>query len=226
MKKAALYLRVSTEKQTAANQLEAVEALARARGFEPVRYFETSSAVAKKRPEFERMMRDARSGKVQAVAVWALDRLHRSMAGLVRDVTELHRLGVRVLSVQEPWIDQEGPVRELLTAIFGWVGQMERRTLIERTHAGLERARAEGKQFGRPRASPALVALGIEKIRAGGKVAEVSAIVGVSERTLRRELKKTTSANGHCAKCGAYSNRSAVRDDRLCVACCGLAPNA
>lgn len=187
---AALYLRVSTEKQTAANQLAEVEALAKARGFEGVVYGETASAAAKKRPEFERMLDDARRGRVQAVIVWALDRLHRSMAGTVRDVTELHRIGVRVLSVREPWLDTEGPTTPLLLAIFGWVAEQERSRLRERTRAGLDRARAEGKQLGRPRAPATLVALGVARVRDGGKVREVAAAVGVSERTLRRALLK------------------------------------
>lgn len=194
MKRAALYLRVSTEKQTAENQLDAVERLATKRGYDPVRYYETASAAAKKRPVFEKLMLDAKAGRVEAVAVWALDRLHRNMASMVRDVAELRRLGVRVLSVQEPWVDQEGPMQDLLIAIFGWVAEYERRRLVERTHEGMRRAKEQGKQFGRPRVSPALVKLGLDRISAGGKVSDVSKIVNVSERTLRRELKKRAAA--------------------------------
>lgn len=192
--KAALYLRVSTEKQNAANQLAEVEALARARGFEPVVYGETISAAAKKRPEFERMMEDARKGKVKAVAVWALDRLHRSMAGTVRDVIELDRLGVRVLSVRESWLDTDGPTRPLLLAIFGWVAQQERTQLQERTKAGLRRAVIEGKTLGRPRASPILLASALERVRGGASVRDTANTLGVSERTLRRAMKKPEAA--------------------------------
>lgn len=187
--KAALYLRVSTERQTAANQLAEVEALAQSRGFWTEVYGETASAAAKRRPEFERMLSDARKGKVQCVAVWALDRLHRSMAGLVRDLAELDRLGVRVLSVQESWVDVEGPQRDLMISIFGWVAQQERRMLIERTNAGLARARAEGKTLGRPRASPHLLSMAIGKVKSGGSVKSTAAALGLSERTLRRALK-------------------------------------
>lgn len=189
MKKAALYLRVSTEKQNAANQLAEVEALARARGFEPVVYGETASAAAKRRPEFERMLHDARTGKISAVVVWALDRLHRSMVGTVRDVTELHRLGVRVLSVRESWLDTEGPTTPLLLAIFGWVAEQERNRLRERTHAGLERAKEQGKTLGRPRVSPTLLSTAVERVRGGGNVKNTAAAVGISERSLRRALK-------------------------------------
>lgn len=115
---AALYLRVSTDRQTASNQLADLQQLAAARGFTPVLYEATESAV-KARPVYERMLADAHAGRVQAVLFWALDRLHRSMAGAINTVLDLDRRGVPVLSVREPWLDTTGPVRSLLVAIFG-----------------------------------------------------------------------------------------------------------
>src|SRR6516165_6270605 len=87
-KRCALYLRVSTDRQTAENQLAEVQQLVAARGFEPVIYEEVESA-AKARPVLDRMLADVRAGRVHAVAVWALDRLHRSMAGAINTVLEL-----------------------------------------------------------------------------------------------------------------------------------------
>ena len=52
---------------------------------------------------------------------------------------ELDRLGVRVLSARESWLDTDSPVRPLLVAIFGWVAEQERARLIERTKAGMAR---------------------------------------------------------------------------------------
>jgi hypothetical protein len=99
-RRAAVYVRVSTEKQTSENQVAEVWQLATARGFEPVLYEEVESA-AKVRPVLDRMLADVRAGRVHAVAVWALDRLHRSMVGAIQTVLELDRLGVPVLSVRE-----------------------------------------------------------------------------------------------------------------------------
>jgi putative DNA-invertase from lambdoid prophage Rac len=185
--RAALYVRVSSGQQTTANQLAELHQLCEARGFEPVLYEETESA-AKRRPVFERMLADARAGRVRAVLVWALDRFHRSMAGAVHDVLELDRLGVRVLSVREPWLDTSGPVRGLLVAIFGWVAEQERARLIERTRAGLERARREGKRLGRPPASLLALGAAARTVAKGTPVARAAAQHGVSERTLRRHL--------------------------------------
>src|SRR5260221_488307 len=101
MQRAALYLRVSGDRQTIENQRSDVEQLAGARGYEMV-LFEESESAAKSRPVFDRMLTDVRTGNIQAVIVWALDRLPRSMQGAINDVLELDRLGVRILSVREP----------------------------------------------------------------------------------------------------------------------------
>jgi DNA invertase Pin-like site-specific DNA recombinase len=186
-RRAAVYVRVSTDRQTAENQIAEVRQLAAARGYEPVIYEEVESA-AKARPVFDRMLADVRAGRVQAVAVWALDRLHRSMTGAISTVLELDRLGAPVLSVREGWLDTSGPVRPLLVAIFGWVAEQERTRLIERTKAGLERARREGKSLGRPKASPIKVAAAIERVRAGASIRDAARAVGINRETVRRAL--------------------------------------
>jgi DNA invertase Pin-like site-specific DNA recombinase len=186
-KTCACYVRVSTDRQTATNQLADVRELALARGYEPV-VFEEIESAAKARPVFDRMVADIRAGRFHALAVWALDRLHRSMTGAVNTVLELDRLGVPVLSVREGWLDTSGPVRPLLVAIFGWVAEQERTRLIERTKAGLERARREGKRLGRPPASPVLLHAAADLVRSGTAIRAAARVKGVNEATLRRHL--------------------------------------
>jgi DNA invertase Pin-like site-specific DNA recombinase len=189
VRRAALYLRVSSDRQTSENQVEEVRQLALARGYEPVVYVETESA-AKQRPVLDRMLADVRAGRVQAVAFWALDRLHRSMVGAIQTVLELDRLGVQVLSVREGWLDTSGPVRPLLVAIFGWVAEQERTRLIERTKAGLERARRQGKRLGRPRLSPLKLSAAAADVEAGLSRREAARRRGISEGALRAYLAR------------------------------------
>lgn len=183
--KAAVYVRVSTDRQTVQNQLADLERLAQARGYEVIVYEEVESA-AKARLVLDRLLADARAGRVQAVAVWALDRLHRSMVGAIQTVLELDRLGVRVLSARESWLDTDSPVRPLLVAIFGWVAEQERTRLIERTKAGMERARTEGKKIGRPRTSTIMLHAAADLVKSGMLVAEAARSKGVSRASLRR----------------------------------------
>ncbi len=193
MKRAALYIRVSTDKQTTENQVAELRQLAAARNLEPIIYEEVESA-AKARPVLDRMLTDARAGKVRAILVWALDRLHRSMVGSIQTVLECDRLGVSVVSLREPWLDTAGPVRPLLIAIFGWVAEQERTRLIERTKAGLARARAQGKRLGRPAASQVLLHAAAERVCRGEPARAVARQAGLSERTLRRFLAARAGA--------------------------------
>jgi DNA invertase Pin-like site-specific DNA recombinase len=193
MNHAALYVRVSTDRQTGENQIAELRQIATARGFEPVIYEEVESA-AKERPVLDRMLADARAGRVRAILVWALDRLHRSMVGSIQTVLECDRIGVPVISLCEPWLDTSGPVRPLLVAIFGWVAEQERARLIERTKAGLERARRQGKRLGRPPTSPILLHAAAELASTGVSVAVAASMKGVSRTTLRRFIRRTSTA--------------------------------
>lgn len=150
MQRVALYLRVSTDRQTAEHQRPEVEQLARQRGTIVATYAEQASA-AKARPAFARMLKDARRGAFDVIVVWAIDRFGRSMVGNLQDLMELDRLGVQVVSVRESWLDTGGPTRGLLIAVFSWCAEQERARLVERTKAGLATARRKGKRLGRPR---------------------------------------------------------------------------
>jgi DNA invertase Pin-like site-specific DNA recombinase len=148
--KAAIYLRVSTADQTTANQLDECVSLARAKGL-PFEVFQEVGSAAKARPVLERVLARAHAREFTHLVVWAIDRFGRSMAKNLDELTELDRAGVRVLSVREAWMDQDGPARSLLIAVMSWVAEQERARLSERTKAGMERARAAGKHVGRPR---------------------------------------------------------------------------
>jgi len=89
----ALYLRISSDRQSVENQRPEVEMLARARGFEIVHVYEKQASAAKHRLEYERMQKDARRGKFGVLVIWAIDRFGRSMVGNLQDVLELDRIG-------------------------------------------------------------------------------------------------------------------------------------
>jgi DNA invertase Pin-like site-specific DNA recombinase len=188
VKRIVTYTRVSTSDQTTANQLPEVEAMAAQRGTVVSRYSETGSA-AKRRPAFEAMLAAARRGEFDVLVVWAIDRFGRSLAQNVADLTELDRLGVAVVSVRETWLDTAGPTRGLLVAILSWAAEQERARLIERTRAGLSRARAEGKSIGRPTRE-----FDLERARsmiaAGATRRDVAKELGVGVATLARGLAR------------------------------------
>ncbi len=200
--RAAIYLRVSTDRQHAENQRPEVEQLARARGYEVVRTYEEQASAVKHRPEYARMMRDARKGTFDVLIVWALDRFGRSMTGNLGDLLELDRVGVQVVSVRESWLDTGGPVRPLLIAIFSWVAEQERARLVERTKAGLEAARRRGARIGRP---PRRFDLDrARELRAQGQsLRAVAREVGVGYATLCRALGPAAAGDPKPPSAGA-----------------------
>ena len=155
--KCALYVRVSTEEQDMANQTMVLRKWAEDRGFEIVEVYQEAESAWRggRQRELGRLYRQARLGRFKAVLVWSLDRLTREGPRAILE--EIHRFlscGVRVLSHQETWTEvPTDALYELLLSITGWVSQAESQRISERTKAGLVRAKAEGKQLGRPRGS-------------------------------------------------------------------------
>jgi DNA invertase Pin-like site-specific DNA recombinase len=96
----------------------------------------------------------AQRRQVDLIVVWRLDRAFRSVLDGATTLGNLRAWGCGLRSLQEPWIDTTTPIGEAMFHItIAWAG-LEKRTLSERTRAGMERARAEGKQLGRPRRPP------------------------------------------------------------------------
>jgi putative DNA-invertase from lambdoid prophage Rac len=153
------------------------------------------ASAAKRRPTFEAMMADAAAGRFTVLVVWAIDRFGRSMMGNLQDVTALDKAGVAVVSVREPWLDTAGPTRGLLLAIFSWVAEQERARLIERTKAGIARARASGKAIGRPKTRIVDVVAARALLDGGASVRACSRAMGVPLATLQRALLQSADAD-------------------------------
>jgi putative DNA-invertase from lambdoid prophage Rac len=208
MNRAALYLRVSREDLAIENQRPELEAMAKRRGLEVVRTYESHvSGASPKRPEHERMLKDAHKGAFDVLLVWSLDRFGRSMFENIRDVMTLDRYGVLIASVKEPWLDTSGPVRSLLVAIFSWVAQQERERMIERTKAGLARARAAGKRIGRkPRVTPELQAQIEKRVAEDWTIREIAAALKIPKATVYRTVRALPRrATGHDSPAAAPS---------------------
>ena len=191
---AVAYRRVSRGDQDPENQRADVELVARLRGVELVGEYVEKASAARTRPAFDAMMLAAGRGEFRVLIIWAIDRFGRSMVGNVNAVLELDRLGVEVISVREPWLQMDGPVRSLLLAVFSWVAEQERHRIGERTRAGLERARARGARLGRPQRHLNAAELArANALRAQGRsFREVARELNVALGTLHRSLRRNT----------------------------------
>ena len=154
MQRIAIYARVSKsdETQDPQNQLNPLRDYAKALGGQVVEeYIDLASGGTNDRENFLRMLNDADKRKFDLVLVWALDRLSREgISNTLGYLERLKRNGVALKSLQESWLDtRDESLGQLLLAIFSWVAQQERKRIIERTKAGLERAKRQGKKLGR-----------------------------------------------------------------------------
>jgi len=149
----AIYARVSTSNQTAANQISELERVAQLRGWNIVEVYKDEGYSGSKsrddRPSLDRMLKDAVRGKYDLIAVWSLDRLGRSLQHLIETVNELQAVGVE-LYMHLQAIDTTTPAGKLAFSIFGAFAEFERSIIVERVRAGLERAKRNGTKLGRP----------------------------------------------------------------------------
>ena len=157
MLRIAVYLRVSSGEQHPENQLPTIKAYCETHGYEIVAVYQEKETAFKsgRQAVLSRLITEAQNGKpFDLLICWSLDRLSRQgIAHILNLITMLRVYGVKVITMQESWLETEGPMQELLLAVFGWAAQYESRIKSERTLAGLERARAEGKKLGRPKGS-------------------------------------------------------------------------
>jgi DNA invertase Pin-like site-specific DNA recombinase len=195
----ALYARVSTTGQTVDNQLLALRAFATARGWTVTEFVDHGQSGAKeKRPALDAMLAAVRGRKVDAVACVKLDRLARSVHHLVAMVREFEALGVDLVVLDQA-IDTTTPSGRLLFHVLASVAEFERDLIRDRVHAGLRRARAQGKRLGPPRVAVDLPRA--QALLAGGhSFRQVSKTIGIALATLHRYTSRAlpgTAATRH-----------------------------
>jgi DNA invertase Pin-like site-specific DNA recombinase len=193
-RRAAVYLRVSTDRQTVENQRPDVDRIVAERSLVVVRTYEENESAVKRRPAFDAMIADAKAGAFDVLVVWALDRFGRAAVENLLAVRDLDAAGVVVVSAREPWLDTSGPFREPMLYLVSWLGEQERKRLIERTHAGMARAREKGTKSGRPIGRPRRLArTDVERITAlsaaGRSAREIAVALKVPRTTVRRALE-------------------------------------
>lgn len=112
--------------------------------------FEEKESTRETRPIKQEVLNLIRKGKFDGVLIWKLDRWARSLQELIMDIDEITSKGRTFIVLTQP-IDTTSASGRLFMQILGAFAEFEREIIRERTLAGLDRARAEGKKLGRPR---------------------------------------------------------------------------
>lgn len=196
MSRTFIYARVSTSEQHADNQIHEIEAA----GFSVnerriVTESISGSVAASERPQFSRLLDRLEPDDV--LIVTKLDRLGRNAMDVRSTVERLAADGVRVHCLALGGVDLTSPAGKMTMGVLTAVAEFERDLLIERTHAGMARARAEGKAIGRP---PALTkerqAEVMQRLAMGVSVAQLARDYGTTRQSIMRIREKLGGAGG------------------------------
>jgi DNA invertase Pin-like site-specific DNA recombinase len=177
----ALYLRVSKDdgRQDVANQRLQLEEFCSRQGWQITAEFaDKASGKSGDRPQFRKMLDAASRKEFDCVLFWAIDRLSREgTLAVLQYLRQLDSWGVQWRSLTEPYFDAAGPFKDVVLSVAATLAKQERLKIVERTKAGLERARKAGKTLGRP-----ALDIDINKLK---KLQED----GMSIRTLAKKFK-------------------------------------
>jgi DNA invertase Pin-like site-specific DNA recombinase len=198
MKKAALYVRVSTPDQHVESQLYDLRELAAQKGYEIVHEYADRGVCGKKarRPGLDALMADARRRKFSVVLVAAFDRIARSTRNFLQIIDELDGMGIEFISRREGVATGDAMGR-LFVTIISAIAELERSLVVERVKSGMRRAKLEGRQIGRARLDINREQVVLDR-RSGMSLTAVAKRHNISRASVCR-LMKESNANSHAA---------------------------
>lgn len=191
----ALYARVSTldKGQDPETQLIQLREYAQRRNFEIIgEFIDYASGTTEERKQYKLMMDAAKKRKIDVVLVWRYDRFARSTQALVNALKEFKTLGIDFISYQEN-IDTTTPTGELIFHVMASLAQFESSLISERVKAGMQRAKAQGKNISRPKLSKIKLKEIMELKQQGLSMNQISKKSGVAYGTVYNYLAKSTN---------------------------------
>lgn len=196
MRRAVLYIRVSTDQQTTDNQERELRQVAERSGWEIIKVYRDhgiSGAKGRdKRPAFDALCKDASRRRFDVIMAWSVDRLGRSLQDLVAFLSELQALNID-LFLHQQGIDTTTPAGKAMFQMMGVFAEFERAMIRDRVNAGLARARAEGKILGRPKLTSETETAVRAALARGESIRSVSTSCKVSVGAVHR-IKTTNRA--------------------------------
>lgn len=189
MKRACLYLRVSTDSQTVENQRLVLNEVAERSGWTVVHTFADEGVSGAKgraeRPGYDALLKAVSRREVDIVAAWSVDRLGRSLPDLVAFLSDIQARGCDLYLHQQA-VDTSTPSGRMLFQMLGVFAEFERSIITSRIIAGQARARAKGVRFGRPPLPPIRLEKVQRALQDGQSIRAIAAATGVSTATVQR----------------------------------------
>jgi DNA invertase Pin-like site-specific DNA recombinase len=209
-RRAALYVRVSTDHRTVENQVVELRQVAERRGWHVVEVYRDAGISGAKgrdqRPGLDAMLKDAGRRKFDVVMAWAIDRLGRSLVDLLATIQHLEACGVDLYLDQQS-LDTTTPMGKLLFQVTGAFAEFERSMIRQRVNAGLRTIKAKIKRegrftskagivrsrLGRPGSEPEKIARARLELAKGMGIGRVARLTGLGTGTVHK-LKRAMAA--------------------------------
>jgi putative DNA-invertase from lambdoid prophage Rac len=207
MKTIGIYARVSTLDQTSTQQLEVLRGYCKNADYKIADEYidDGESAMKQSRPQYQRLLEDARRRKIDTVLVYKLDRFSRSLKELVNTMSVLKEYGVDFISYSEKDFDSTTASGKLMFHIVAAFSQFERDMISERTKLKLNHLKSKGVRLGRPqRINPQRV---FDLRTAGRSLSQIGLEIGCDRSTVSKMLKK-----GNCVENKHGVNQSLNKD--------------
>ena len=196
-KRVAIYLRVSTDGQTVANQRRELEEVAARHGWQVVAVLADEGLSGAKgrdqRPAYDALLKGAMRREFDMVAAWSVDRLGRSLQDLVGFLNDLREKKVG-LYLHQQGLDTSTSAGRAMFQMLGVFAEFERAMIRERVMAGLARAKAQGKVLGRPMVAGRKEAAARAALASGKGIRKVAREVGLGVGTVQRIKAATVEA--------------------------------
>ena len=192
-KKVVIYTRVSTLDQTIDNQLIELRDHCSKMGWEVVKEYAdeglSGTLSRDKRPALNSLIKDAYRKRFDSVVCWDISRIGRSMKELILFLSDMKDRGIGICSVRQGF-DTSTSMGEIMFQFVRILSSWEREMIRERTLAGLERAKSQGKTLGRRKVTNDTMTAKIIELRTAKKtIREIASDVGVSRGTVSNVLK-------------------------------------
>ena len=192
-KKVVIYTRVSTLDQTIDNQLIELRDHCSKMGWEVVKEYAdeglSGTLSRDKRPALNSLIKDAYRKRFDSVVCWDISRIGRSMKELILFLSDMKDRGIGICSVRQGF-DTSTSMGEIMFQFVGILSSWEREMIRERTLAGLERAKSQGKTLGWRKVTNDTMAAKITELRVERKsIRQIASEVGVSRGTVNNVLK-------------------------------------
>ena len=192
-KRVVIYARVSTLDQTVDNQLIELRDHCSKMGWEVIKEYKdeglSGTLSREKRPSFNEMIKDGYRRKFELVVCWDISRIGRSMKELIMFLSDMKDRDIGICSVRQGF-DTSTSMGEVMFQFVGILSSWEREMIRERTLAGLDRAKKEGKTLGRKTVIDDDKVSNIRKLRSVGRsLRDIASEVGVSKGTVSNVLK-------------------------------------